>query len=287
MMQLNNRSILLTSSLISALLTACGPETNSRYGDEHWDPQSTWDKTQVISQPELRIVYKDIDSSSAEDWEGYVSIDFTDLVMRDEGGENTAQLAYSVGTSERLTIDDFVQGANGSTFTDPKFYYDSTTSTDRRLRLTDPEVYTFYLDLAVRQPNGTLRVYNYEWDDIVVPGPLSRDNFWANRMNALVEDNCVGCHGSSGSEARTDFDLSSSLLSRFVNKARNPTEGKALPGYPFNPEHTGSANVTAISDSLRDDFTTFTNAVIADGTGNDFTLTTIDKPEIMENDPYN
>lgn len=279
--------LLICSTFSMTLLAACGPETNSRYGDEHWDPQSTWENAQVIEQPELRIVYNDTDpAEDNEVWEGYVSVDFSDLALRDEGGENTALLSYSVGTNEPLAIPNaMLQNNAGAEWS--QFYYDTTTDTDWRLHLTEPEVYTFYLDLAVRQPNGTLRVYNFSWSDIILPGPITRDVYWDNRINALITENCISCHGQGGSDAQGAFNLSNNIRNNFVSKARNPTADKALPDYPFSSEHTGSGNAANITGGARADFMEFTNAVIDHSDGNDFEMSVIDPPSIMENDPYN
>ena len=286
--------ILICSTFSLTLLSACGPETNSRYGDAHWDPQLTWETAQVIDQPELRIVYHDTDpAADNEVWEGYVSIDFSDLAQRDEGGENTALLSYSVGTNEPLAIpNSMLQNSAGGEWS--KFYYDTTTNTDWRLRLTEPENYTFYLDLAVRQPNGTLRLYNFEWNDVILPGPLTRDTFWQNRVNSSIVENCISCHDEDGSAAYSAFDLDYSsnnisvLRNDFISEVGEADDGQNLPDWPFNANHTGVGNANQITGGARRDFMTFVQAVSdASDPNSNFTITTVNKPAIMENDPYN
>jgi len=274
-----------------SVIAGCGPETNSRYGDAYWDPQSTWDKAAVIDQPDLDIVYRDTDADPVlEDWEAYLTIDFSDVTLKSEG---SLVLSYSVGTMEKATVTNFVQA--GSFDTDTQFFYDSTNLTDLRLKLTEPESYTFYLDFSVRQPNGTLRAYNFSWSDLVLPGPVMRDNFWANRMNAIVMDNCVSCHGGNNADASAEFSLNDSnvtnLRNSFITEINNPTVGKELPAYPFSNEHSGATSAAAITGSQRTDFNEFVNILVqkkADGETitNNIELKTIAKPTVMENDPY-
>lgn len=287
-----NYTFKLSAIAASAVLTlaGCGPESNSRYGDEFWDPQSTWEAAQVVSQPDLTVVYNDTDpADDAEDWEAYVSIDFSDLLLRNEGGSNFGLLQYSVGSSEKLAVDPFLQ--NGKTFSESDFIYDETNSTDYRLLITDPENYSFYLDLSVRQPNGTLRVYNFEWNDIVVPGPLTRDDFWANRMNGIVVPTCTSCHNEDGSDAHTAFDLDTNNVTTtrtdFVAEVLEADDGQNLPDWPFDSNHTGVGNANLLTADEVTDFNTFIQGVIDQGDTNDFTLTDIAEPATMTDDPYN
>ncbi|WP_196161652.1 hypothetical protein [Reinekea sp. G2M2-21] len=274
-------------------LSACGPESNSRYGDKFWDPQDTWDEAAVVSQPEMSIVYRDV-GDDPDEWEGYVSVDFSDIILRYEEPETpVGLLSYRVGTMDKATVTNFVQA--GSTDADSKFFYDSTGMADYRLKLTQPENYTFYLDFAVRQPNGTLRTYNFSWSDIVLPGPVLRDDYWANRINALVVDNCVSCHGGNNADASAEFNMNNNsvanLRTSFIAEIDNPTDGKALPSYPFSSDHFGVGAASAIVDEQRDDFNEFVNTLLAlkaDGQTitNNIVLKTVATPTLMENDPY-
>lgn len=274
-------------------LSACGPETNSRYGDKFWDPQDTWDEAAVVTQPELSIVYRDV-GDDPDEWEGYVSVDFSDIILRYEEPETpVGLLSYRVGTMDKATVTNFVQA--GSTDADSKFFYDSTGMADYRLKLTQPENYTFYLDFAVRQPNGTLKTYNFSWSDIVLPGPVLRDDYWANRINALVVDNCVSCHGGNNADASAEFNMNNNsvanLRTSFIAEINNPTDGKELPSYPFSSDHFGVGAASAIVDEQRDDFNEFVNTLLAlkaDGQTitNNIVLKTVATPTVMENDPY-
>ena len=291
------RAQAITLSLAVSVIAGCGPESNSRYGDDFWDPQSTWDKAVIFSQPELNVVYRDTDNDPVgENWEAYLSIDFSDVTLKSQGA---VVLSYTAGTMEKTTVSDFVQA--GSTDADAKFYYDSTNLVDYRLKLTDPETYTFYLDFSVTQPNGTSKAYNYSWSDIVLPGTIMRDDFWANRMNALVEDNCHSCHGGGATAnqiaAAAAFSMNNSsvtnLRTSFVNKINSQTAGKELPAYAFSGSHTGAANAAAITGSQRTDFNDFVNILLAKkaetppvNITTNVELKTIAKPSVMENDPH-
>ena len=132
--------------LAPLLLVACGPETNSRYGDAYWDPQKTWEEAAVVTQPELNIVYREL-GTDPQTWTGYVSIDFSDTILRQETPESVdGVFSYSVGTQEPQSVADFLQ--NGATAFDSQYFYDVNTSTDYRLELTEPEVYSFFLSLG-------------------------------------------------------------------------------------------------------------------------------------------
>lgn len=287
-----NHSFGLAWVLVSiGLLASCGPDSNSRYGDEYWDPQATWDNAQVISQPALEVTYRDTDpADNVEVWEAYVAIDFSDLLQRADGdGSNEGQLKYSVGTSLEMTVDDFLQ--NGKTWQESDFIYDATNAIDYRLRIQEPENYTFYLDLSVRQPNGTLRVYNFAWYDVIVPGDMTRDIYWANRMNGIMTANCTSCHNNDGSNAHAAFDLdtnnTTTTLSDFVDEVLvDITTGQEILTWPFNASHSGIGNANQLSSREKADFEEFVTAIIDYGASDDFTLTTIAEPAVMTLDPY-
>jgi hypothetical protein len=276
---------------IAVGLTACGPETNSRYGDEFWDPQATWEAAAVVTQPDLSIVYRNDGGTPPANWEGYVSVDFSDLTLQSEG---SVVLSYTTGSEEPQTVSDLVQA--GSSDLDTKFFYDSTNSTDYRLQLTRPANYTFYLDFSVRQPNGTLRVYNYSWSDVALPGEVSRDEYYADYINENLEDNCHGCHGGADAAANTVFPMDNTnvntLRTSLINEINSPTAGNELPAYAFSSSHSGQGSANNMTATERTTFTDFVNELVqrkADGdniTTNLTDLFSIDVPTTTENDPY-
>lgn len=277
---------LICSMFSVAIMAGCGPETNSRYGDEHWDPQSTWDAAQVIDQPDLKVYYRET-GDETKPLEAYVEIDYSDLIFRDEGGDNTGLLAYSTGKSEPVPVDDLLQ--NTATFSDPAFVYDDAASEDRRLLLEEPGEYTFYLDLSVRQPNSTLRIYNFTWNDIVVPGTIGRDEFYDTYVNALISENCVECHRSGGTgSAAFDIADTSNIMNSFLTEIEEQPLGRELPDYPFSTTHTGSANASQITGTDRTNFNLFVDKILeanesgADAAGTEIIFVPI--PNEYEND---
>ncbi|MBU2863893.1 hypothetical protein KO489_08590 [Reinekea forsetii] len=282
--------------LTTAAMTACGPETNSRYGDSHWDPMDTWEKVDVVSQPELSVVYNDTDANTEddiEDWEAYVSIDFTDL---NEIATSSASFTYFQGTaSNKFMESGFLQ--NGATSLDTKFYYDTESGNDYRIKLTDPGDYNFQLELQVVQPNGTTRSYEFIYSDIIIPGTISNYTYYTNNINATLGEYCVGCHGGGNPDANADFALSSNNVNtrrnNFLDKINNPTDGKEPLTYPFSADHTGTGDANLMSTKEKGYFEEFITLLLAEKEDNGADITTdidlkeIPKPSIMEMDPYN
>jgi hypothetical protein len=281
----------LTTTLV---LSACGPETNSRYGDEHWDPQDTWEKASVVSQPELNVVYRDTDADpddDVEDWEAYLSIDFTDLANI---AISQVSFNYYQGTSSDQGIDAFLQ--NGASFSDTNFYYDTESGTDYRLQLDVPGDYNLKLELQIAQPNGTTRDYDFIYNDVIVPGMVTSATYYSTNVNATLGEYCVICHDSDvDATAEFELDLGNITTRRtnFLDKVNNPTVDKEILNYPFTEDHTGSASANSMTAEEKAYFQEYISLLVAEKTDNtaDITDTNLEikeiaKPSIMEDDPY-
>lgn len=56
---------------------SCGPQTNSRYGEQYWDPHETKAKFGPIDVPDYTVIYREITPDL--DYDAFVAIDFSDL----------------------------------------------------------------------------------------------------------------------------------------------------------------------------------------------------------------
>ncbi|MDN3648239.1 hypothetical protein QWZ13_04870 [Reinekea marina] len=258
----------------------------------------TWEKVDVVSQPELTVVYNDTDANTEddiEDWEAYVSIDFTEL---NKIATSSASFTYNQGTSSRKFMPngdsgtpDFLQ--NGRTSLDTSFFYDTDTGTDYRLNISDPGLYNFQLELQVVQPNGTTRNYEFLYEDIAVPGTISSFTYYNTYINAILGDYCLSCHGDSNSDAYSEFELVAEDESKILAKIDTPTEGKEILTYPFTSEHTGFSFASSIPSEEKGYFEEFITLLLAEKENNGANITTdidlkeIPKPSIMEMDPWN
>ncbi|WP_411745034.1 hypothetical protein [Reinekea sp.] len=291
------KNLIFTTSLAisaSLLLAACGPEANSRYGDKHWDPMDTWEKASVVAQPDLTVEYRDTDADENDDvevWEAYVSIDFTDMA---EIATSSPVLSYFQGTSSDKGVDSLLQ--NGATFNSTEFYYDTELGVDYRLKLDIPGEYNFKLELQVVQPNGTTRDYDFIYNNIIVPGPVTSFNYYTNNVNATLGKYCIGCHGGGNPEASTEFALSSNNVTtrrnNLLNKIDSPTADKEPLTYPFTDGHTGSGDANSMTAGEKAYFQEFITLLLAEKTDNsaiitnDLEIKVIPKPSIMANDPW-
>jgi hypothetical protein len=285
-----------TSLAISAslFLAACGPEANSRYGDKHWDPMDTWEKASVVAQPELTVEYRDtdpVDTDDVEVWEAYVSIDYTSM---SEIATSSPVFSYFQGTSSDKGVDPLLQ--NGATFNSTEFFYDTELGVDYRLKLDIPGEYNFKLELQVVQPNGTTRDYDFIYNGIIVPGPVTSFDYYTNNVNATLGKYCIGCHGGGNPEANTEFPLNSDNVetrrNNFMARIDAPTADKEPLTYPFAADHTGSGDANSMTSGEKAYFQEFITLLLAEKTNNSADITTdleiqiIPKPSIMAVDPW-
>lgn len=279
-------------SLLLLTLVSCGPENNSRYGDAFWDPQDTWEKAEVVSKPTLDVVYRDTDADpDVEDWEAYVSLDFVEINRQ---AANGAVVGYSLGSSDVLSLGAF--DLSGSLGLSTLYYYDTNTTTDNRIRFQDPGEYNISLSFEVTQPNGTLRLYDMNWDAVVVPGEISRDTYYTNYINSTLVAYCAICHAGNNTDATTAFDIDSvtdaTRRDRFIDKIDNPTAGRELPSWVTDSDHPGNSALNSASSSEVEFFNTFANTMTSRDTAGDNIavdfpdLITVAEPSTMTADPF-
>jgi hypothetical protein len=240
-------------SMTVLALAACGPEINSRYGDENWDPNKTKETFDPIDVPEYEVVYYDQDSADdAEDWEARITIDFTEQSRRSKDGLIVAQFQRGFAAAE--VLDDLITSSDSNT-SDTKFWNDLEAGEDKRLTATVPGDYKLIFDFDVIWPNGN--TVSYYFDDITftVPGCQTNYVYYEDYINPVLADYCVTCH-SSGSAA-TAMSLSSSNLTTRRNNFLSVLEsgldtvtydGTVL-AWIFDSQHEGQATAASMSSS--------------------------------------
>jgi len=277
----------ITISTSFAFLLGCGPEANTRYGDEFWDPNATKEAFDPIEVPDFIVTYKDDTpgDTADEDWTSYITLDFTELSRRSKEG---VVIAYTRGLTDDKDISDLID-TNVSSFTDTEFLNDLEAAEDRRLRADVPGDYVLALDFDVIWPNGN--TVSYLFDDITftVPGCQTNFGFYEDYINPVLADKCVSCH--SAGDASTAMSLSdndfndrrSDFLSKIDAAALDEGTGTMLQ-YIFNSDHTGSATADTIESDQKTIFMNFISTLkgIDDDTGDargvtsDFTFLTTD-----------
>lgn len=245
------------------MLLGCGPEINSRYGDEHWDPNTTKETFDPVELPNYEVVYFDLDSDeAAEEWEARITVDFTDLSRRSKDGLIVAQ--FQRGIAAEQVLDDLITSSD-SNISDTNFWNDLETAEDKRLTTSIPGDYKVIFDFDVIMPNGN--TVSYYLDDLTftVPGCQTNYVYYEDYVNPVLADYCVTCH-STGS-ASTAMSLSTSNLAsrrnNFLNVLQNGMDTVSFDGtaleWIFDTNHEGYTAAVTIPTTER---TLFSNYVL-------------------------
>lgn len=247
----SNQISYLPALLVVLTAAACGPETNSRYGDEYWDPNATKEAFDPVEAPNYSVTYVDNtpDDTSDNDFTAYVEVDFTELSRESRDG---IIADYTRGLSEEKNIEELLD-TGLSSFTDTEFVYDYESGEDRRLRADIVGDYAIVLDFDVIWPNGNTVSYVFELD-FRVPGCYSNYDYYDDYINPILSDNCVNCH--KGGDASAAFDLDDgntttrrdSFLSKIDDDSLNEGTGTMV-AYIFNTNHTGYPTVNSMSET--------------------------------------
>lgn len=235
----------------SALITACGPETNSRYGDTYWDPWTTKETFDPVAAPEFRVAFYDV--SSEEDpplYEARISLDASET--------NKRLISYSWGfirgTRDYPSLD--LLGANIDYLT----YLQSTDdpSEDNRLTTTVAGDYRIVFTGELIGPLGKTTI---TFDDMAftLPGCPSTFSYYADYIDTTLQT-CSSCHNSG--DARTALNLPNNNFNNrrqnFLNYANADIDSEdpmMLPAWVVHPEHLGSTTIDEFSEEygyLRD-----------------------------------
>jgi len=248
-------------SLMVATLIACGPEANSRVGDEYWDPNTTKETFDPIEVPDYSVVYRDEtpDDSDDNDWTALLTIDFTALSRRSKDG---IVPAYVRGASAAKVIDDLID-TNISGINETQFFNNLEAGEDGRLRTDIAGDYQLVLDFDVIWPNGNSVSYVFDDMKFTVPGCQTNHLYYSDYINPVLADNCVNCH--TVGDASTAFNLDASDLTTRRNSflAKVDADGVSAPrtgtllDYIYGADHSGASTVAAMTVSQSSVLTSF------------------------------
>jgi hypothetical protein len=283
--ELKNVLMLTTAA---AVLASCGPENNSRYGDEYWDPNTTKETFDPVEAPTLEVVYSDNTPGDEEDvdFTALISLDFTELSRRSSNGIFPE---YQRGNATPTVIDALVTGG-ASNATDTQFWNDLENDEDKRLTTDIPGDYKIIMDFDVIWPNGNTVSYIFDDMTFTVPGCQTSFVYYSDYINKPLADNCVSCHSSG--DARDAMNLSGNVTTRrgvFLNQVEDgPSDGDFTGNtlnYIFSSSHPGQSSANLIEGDDRTAFNTYLTLLIAKETADnsfdaatDFTFTEDDGP---------
>jgi len=242
-------------------LMGCGPEANSRTGDQFWDPNTTKETFEPIEVPDYSVVYRDEtpDDSDDNDWTALLTIDFTALSRRSKDG---IVPAYVRGASAAKVIDDLID-TNISGINETQFFNNLEVGEDGRLRTDIAGDYQLVLDFDVIWPNGNSVAYVIDDIRFTVPGCQTSHLYYSDYINPVLADNCVNCHDAG--DASSAFNLSADSLdnrrSSFLAKVdadgvSAPRTGTLL-DYIYSADHSGASTVAAMTVSQSTVLTSF------------------------------
>ncbi|MEJ2045500.1 MAG: hypothetical protein P8X74_10555 [Reinekea sp.] len=274
----------ISLGLMAVMMVACGPENNSRYGDEYWDPSETKEKFDPVKLPGFEVVYFDQDSDEAiEDWEARISIDFTDLARRSKDGLIVAQ--YQRGIASPKVIDALITSQD-SDQADTRFWNDIEAGEDKRLTSDIPGNYKLIFDFDVIAPNGNTVSFLLDDIEFTVPGCQTNHVYYNDYINPILADHCVTCHSSGSARSALNLD-SNNLTTRrdnFLNRLDSGLErefnGTVL-AWIFNNAHAGKSNAEAMTNTERGIFNAYVSLHQSDenrAAGDDFEFTSADGP---------
>lgn len=233
---------------IVIVLAACGPETNSRYGDQYWDPWTTKDTFDPIVAPEYSVEYIRV----SEDPEVY-----TARIMLDASKTYERLNAYSWGFIRGTKARETFAPLDAASDLQLVYAQDPDTGDDERLLADIPGDYRIFL---IGESDGPLGKVTLTFDDMTfsVPGCPTTFTYYADNIDDTLEG-CAECHQRVRSNEedplqpgdyltlRTDdFNFRRQNFLEHVN-TRIDEEDLSLPEWIVNPSHTGAGTITADS----------------------------------------
>ncbi|MHA7880476.1 MAG: hypothetical protein ACX931_11825 [Saccharospirillum sp.] len=234
------------------LLTACGPETNSRYGDSYWDPWTTKDTFDPVEAPQFRVEYYDVsDEADPPEYEARISLDASET--------NERLISYSWGfirgTREYTSLEPLGESLDYLTYLqDP-----DDPSEDNRLTATVAGEYRIVFTGELIGPLGKTTL---TFDDMAftLPGCPTTFSYYADYLDETLQT-CSNCHntGDAGAALSLPSNNFNNRRQNFLSYVsddvdEDPTEQK-LPHWIINLEHPGNGTLTADSqeyDYFRD-----------------------------------
>lgn len=245
-----SKAYTLAISLTALLLAACGPESNSRYGDQYWDPWTTKDTFDPIVAPDFSVefVRTSAEGADPEVYEARVTLDASKTYER--------LYAYSWGflrgNKERETFDPL--GADS----DLQLVYaedPDNPANDERLEATVPGDYRIFL---IGESDGPLGKVTLRFDDMAfsLPGCPTTGNYYEDYIDDTLEV-CAECHQNGDASAQLDLPTNSlnnrrNNFMQHVEDRLNAPDGEpglSLPDWIVNPSHDGSNTISANSEA--------------------------------------
>lgn len=244
---LQSKASILAVSLIALLLAACGPESNSRYGDQYWDPWTTKETFDPIDAPAYSVEFVRT-SADPEEYEAFITLDASETYDR--------LYAYSWGflrgNKERETFKPL--GADN----DLQLVYaedPDNPGNDERLEATVPGDYRIFL---IGESDGPLGKVTLRFDDMAfsLPGCPTTGNYYEDYIDDTLEV-CAECHQNGDASAQlnlptNNFTTRRNNFMQHIEDRLNAADGDpglTLPEWIVNPSHDGSNTIGGNSEA--------------------------------------
>lgn len=239
----------LALSLTTLLLAACGPESNSRYGDQYWDPWTTKDTFDPIVAPDFSVefVRTSAQGTDPEQYEARVTLDASKTYER----LYAHSWGFLRGSKERETFNPL--GASS----DLQLVYaedPDDPANDERLEATVPGDYRIFL---IGESDGPLGKVTLRFDDMAfsLPGCQTTFEYYEDNIDDTLEG-CAECHQRTRSNPEDPLQPGDYLqlpTNSFNDRRQNFLEhvgtridedDLSLPNWIVNPSHPGNGTIT-------------------------------------------
>jgi hypothetical protein len=247
-----SKKAVLVIPLIALFLAACGPESNSRYGDAYWDPWTTKDIFDPVVPPSYSVeYYRTSDEGDPEVFEARITLDASKTNERFDG---VFSWGFIRGTKQRETFEPL--GAES----DLQLVYAEDSddpNDDQRLAATVPGEYRIFL---IGETAGPLGKVTLDFNDMVfsLPGCPTTRTYYEDYVDDTLET-CAECHQAGDARAQLNLPTNNmntrrSNFMQHVEDRLNATGDDpvlTLPEWIVNPSHDGSNTISADSDAYQ------------------------------------
>ncbi|MEP4545958.1 MAG: hypothetical protein ABJ000_07245 [Saccharospirillum sp.] len=235
--------------MTALLLAACGPESNSRYGDQYWDPWTTKDTFDPIVAPEFSVefVRTSAEGEDPEVYEAMITLDASETYER----LYAYSWGFQRGNKERETFSSL--GASS----DLQLVYaedPDDPGNDERLEATVPGDYRMFL---IGESDGPLGKVTLRFDDMAfaLPGCQTTFEYYEDNIDDTLEG-CAECHQRTragmddplqpGDYLRlptNNYNVRRENFLEHVN-SRIDEDNLSLPNWIVNPSHPGNGTIS-------------------------------------------
>lgn len=247
---LMSKASTLAVLMTTLLLAACGPESNSRYGDQYWDPWTTKDTFDPIVAPEFSVEFirTSAEGVDPEVYEARIALDASETYERLYAyswgflrGNKERESFSSLGASSDLQLV-YAEDPN-----DP--------GNDERLEASVPGDYRIFL---IGESDGPLGKVTLRFDDMAfsLPGCPTTGNYYDDYIDDTLQV-CAECHQNGAASAQlnlptNNFNNRRNNFMQHVRNRINAADGEpqlTLPEWIVNPSHDGSNTISASSEA--------------------------------------